>query len=47
MFKVRDMRNGTVRTVYATSGMYFLFFVDGLWCWDKYEFYAPVEEEDG
>ena len=47
MFKVRDLRNGTVRTVYATSGMYVLFFVDGLWCWDKYEFYAPVEEEDG
>ena len=46
VFKVRDIRNGTVRTVYATNGMYFLFFVDGCWCWDKFEFYVPAEEQD-
>lgn len=44
MFKVRDMRNGTVRTVYSTSGQYFLFFVDGCWCWDNMDFYVPEED---
>ena len=45
MFKVRDLRNGQMRTVYAISGLYFLFFVDGCWCWDKCEYYIPMEEE--
>lgn len=46
MFKVRDLRNGTVRMVYATGGMYFLFYLDGMWCWDSMEFYEPVTKDD-
>lgn len=44
MFKVRDLRNGQVRTVYAINGLYFMFFVDGVWCYDSIEFFEPVEE---
>ena len=44
MFKVRDMRNGTVWTVYAVIGNFFLLFVDGKWCVDAMDLYVPVEE---
>ena len=44
MFRVRDKRNGTVRTVYAINGLLFLFFADGCWCWDAIDLYEPVED---
>lgn len=44
MFKVRDLRSGEVKTVYAVMGPMFLFFTDGLWCVDEMGHYAPVEE---
>lgn len=44
MFKVRDLRNGEVRTVYSVNGILFLFFINGVWCWDTMDHYVPVEE---
>lgn len=47
MFKVRDLRNGTVRTVYGVLGPMFIFFIDDKWCIEDATHYVPVEEEDG
>lgn len=44
VFKVQDIRNGTVRTVYAVIGNFILLFVDGKWCVDATDLYVPVEE---
>lgn len=44
MFRVRHLKTGEVRTVYAVlSAMFFLFYVDGVWCCDYAANYAPEE----
>lgn len=41
MFKVRSLRSGKVRTVYAVVGSLFLFWRDGAWHYEESKYYVP------
>lgn len=44
MFKVREIKTGAVRTVYAVQGGLFLMYEAGVWFWDHIQKYEPIEE---
>ena len=41
MFKVRNIKGGNVRTVYAVCGTMFLMYEDGMWFYDDIAHYEP------
>lgn len=46
MFKVKDLRNGKIKTAYAVCGMMFLFYNGIEWYCDDIGNYEPVEETE-
>ena len=45
MFKVKNIKTGQVRTVYAMHGNHFVFFENGYWVYEDMRLYVPVEKE--
>lgn len=45
MFKVKNIKTGQVRTVYAVNGHYFMFYEEGHWLFEDMGLYAPLEGE--
>lgn len=45
MFKVRNIKDGKVRTAYAVHGTMLLFYEDGMWIYDDIANYEPEGEE--
>lgn len=43
MFKVRSLRSGEVRTVFAVVGSKFLFWKDYAWVFEDIKYYIPEE----
>lgn len=43
MFKVRSLRSGNIRTVFAVVGSKFLFWKDYAWVFEDIEHYVPED----
>lgn len=46
MFKVRSLRSGKVRTVFAVVGSLFLFWKDSAWHYEENKYYIPEEVKE-